>query len=126
MALLRLKLYKIRFSLRLKLRYLVQLLIHLQVKEHSTSITRMQLLIDTRRLSGILVMFQISIWSGLLLAVKRTFSAVWTAAGARTLAALPARMALPLAYVSKIRAKPIYRRKAVTRLCDLKNKKGSE
>ena len=71
-------------------------------KEHSTSIKRMQQLIDIRCLSGIHVPLLINTGKGLLIAVTRAISALWTTSVARAVSARTAHVALPLAYVSKM------------------------
>ena len=53
----------------------------------------------------------------LLIAATRLTSVMFTTLVLRMAAMLAALMASPLAYASDIQAKPIYRRKAVKRLC---------
>ena len=75
------------------------------------------LLTDINCLSGIQIVFRIFIGTGLRLAAA-ALSSVMSATTASPATTAPATlMASPPAYVSDIHANPIYRRKAVTRIC---------
>ena len=91
-------------------------LIQRQVKEASMSIIR-RLPTDISCLSGIQIVFRIFIGTGLRMAAAALPSVV-SATTATPPATTPATlMASPPAYASDIHANPIYRRKAVTRIC---------
>ena len=91
-------------------------LIQSKVKEASMNIIR-RLPTDISCLNGIQIVFRIFIGTGLRVAAAALASVVSTAAAAPA-GTLPATlMASPPAYVSDIHANPIYRRKAVTRIC---------
>ena len=87
-----------------------------QVKEASMNIIR-RLPTDISCLNGIQIVFRIFIGTGLRMAATALASVLSTTTAAPT-GTLPATlMASPPAYVSDIHANPIYRRKAVTRIC---------
>ena len=91
-------------------------LIQSLAKEVSTNIIR-RLPTDISCLNGIQIVFRIFIGTGLRVAAA-ALASVMSAATAPPTPATPATlMASPPAYVSDIHAKPIYRRKAVTRIC---------
>ena len=91
-------------------------LIQRQVKEASMNIIR-RLPTDISCLSGVHHMFHIFIGTGLRMAATALPSVMSPAAAAPTTAPPAALMASPPAYASDIHANPIYRRKAVTRIC---------
>ena len=91
-------------------------LIQRQAKAVSMSIIR-RLPTDISCLSGIQIVFRIFIGTGLRMAATALTSVVSTPAAAPTTAAPASLVASPPAYVSNIHANPIYRRKAVTRIC---------
>ena len=91
-------------------------LIQSLAKEVSMSIIR-RLPTDISCLSGVHHMFRIFIGTGLLMAATALPSVVSTATAAPTPTTPAMLMASPPAYVSDIHANPIYRRKAVTRIC---------
>ena len=92
------------------------LLIQRQAKAVSMSIIR-RLPTDISCLSGVQIVFRIFIGTGLRMAATALASVLSTAAVTPT-GTMPATlMASPPAYVSDIHANPIYRRKAVTRIC---------
>ena len=91
-------------------------LIQRQVKEASMNIIR-RLPTDISCLSGVHHMFRIFIGTGLRMAATALSSVVSTTAAAPTTPTPATLMASPPAYVSDIHANPIYRRKAVTRIC---------
>ena len=62
-------------------------------------------------------MFHMLIGTGLRVAATALASVVPTATATPTTSARVVLMAAPPAYVSDIHANPIYRRKAVTRIC---------
>ena len=87
-----------------------------QVKEVSMNITR-RLPTDINCLGGVHQVNHMLIGTGLRVAITLRVSVVWTPLAAPT-GAMPATlMASPPAYVSNIHVNPIYRRKAVTRIC---------
>ena len=91
-------------------------LIQRQAKAVSMSIIR-RLPTDISCLSGIHHMFHIFIGTGLRVAAT-ALASVMSAPAATPTGAVPATLvASPPAYVSNIHANPIYRRKAVTRIC---------
>ena len=92
------------------------LLIQSLAKEVSMNIIR-RLPTDISCLNGIQIVFRIFIGTGLRMAATALTSVMSTATAART-ATVPALLvASPPAYASDIHANPIYRRKAVTRIC---------
>ena len=91
-------------------------IIQSQVKEVSTNITR-RLPTDISCLSGVHHMFHIFIGTGLRVAATALTSVMSTATATPTTTAPATLVASPPAYVSDIHANPIYRRKAVTRIC---------
>ena len=92
-------------------------LIQSLAKEVSMNIIR-RLPTDISCLSGIHHMFHIFIGTGLRMAAAALASVVSTATATPPTTATPAPlMASPPAYASDIHANPIYRRKAVTRIC---------
>ena len=92
------------------------LLIQRQVKAVSMSIIR-RLPTDISCLSGVHHMFRIFIGTGLRMAATALTSVVSTTAAAPSATTPAPLLASPPAYVSDIHANPIYRRKAVTRIC---------
>ena len=91
-------------------------LIQSLAKEVSTNIIK-RLPTDISCLSGVHQVAHIFIMTGLRMAMTLRVSVMWTAAATPT-GTMPATlMASPPAYVSDIHANPIYRRKAVTRIC---------
>ena len=91
-------------------------LIQRQVKEASMNIIR-RLPTDISCLNGIQIVFRIFIGTGLRM-VATALTSVMSAATAAPAPTSPATLlASPPAYVSDIHANPIYRRKAVTRIC---------
>ena len=91
-------------------------LIQRQVKEASMNIIR-RLPTDISCLNGIQLVFRIFIGTGLRVAATALTSVLSTASVAPTAASRAVLVASPPAYVSNIQANPIYRRKAVTRIC---------
>ena len=91
-------------------------LIQSLVKEASMSIIR-QLPIGISYLSGIHQVTHIFIGTGLRMAATALSSVVSATAATPTTAAPSTLVASPPAYASDIHANPIYRRKAVTRIC---------
>ena len=92
-------------------------LIQRQVKEVSMNITR-RLPTDISCLSGVHHMFHMLIGTGLRMAATALTSVMSTTTAATPATPTPDTLvASPLAYVSDIHANPIYRRKAVTRIC---------
>ena len=91
-------------------------LIQNQAKESSTNIIK-RLPTDISCLSGVHQVTHIFIGTGLRMAATALASVVSAAAAAPTTTPPAALMASPPAYVSDIHANPIYRRKAVTRIC---------
>ena len=91
-------------------------LIQSLAKEVSMSIIR-RLPTDISCLSGVHHMFHIFIGTGLRVAAAALASVVSTAMAVRASTARSTLVASPPAYVSDIHANPIYRRKAVTRIC---------
>ena len=91
-------------------------LIQSLAKEVSMSIIR-RLPTDISYLSGIQIVFRIFIGTGLRMAATALASVVSTTSATPTTSAPAVLMASPPAYVSNIHANPIYRRKAVTRIC---------
>ena len=91
-------------------------LIQRQVKEASMNIIR-RLPTDISCLSGVRIVFRIFIGTGLRVAAAALASVMSTPAAAPSGARPAPLMASPPAYVSDIHANPIYRRKAVTRIC---------
>ena len=91
-------------------------LIQRQVKESSTNIIK-RLPTDISCLSGIHQVTHMFIGTGLRLAATALASVLSTSTAAPPGAMPAALMASPPAYVSDIHANPIYRRKAVTRIC---------
>ena len=91
-------------------------LIQTQAKAVSMSIIR-RLPTDISCLSGVHHMFHMLIGTGLRVAATALTSVLSTTAAAPTSPAPAPLMASPPAYVSDIHANPIYRRKAVTRIC---------
>lgn len=91
-------------------------LIQRQVKEASMNIIR-RLPTDISCLNGIQIVFRIFIGTGLRLAAAALASVVSASTVAPTGTMPAALVASPPAYVSDIHANPIYRRKAVTRIC---------
>ena len=91
-------------------------LIQSLAKEVSMNIIR-RLPTDISCLSGVQIVFRIFIGTGLRMAAAALASVVSTTTAAPPAAALAALVASPPAYVSDIHANPIYRRKAVTRIC---------
>ena len=91
-------------------------LIQRQVKEASMNIIR-RLPTDISCLNGIQIVFRIFIGTGLRMAATALTSVVSTATATPATSAPAALVASPPAYVSDIHANPIYRRKAVTRIC---------
>ena len=96
---------------------MAQRAIQSQVRVSSTLIIKMQLPTDISCLNGIQIVFRIFIGTGLRLAATALASVVSAPAAAPTTPAPAALMASPPAYASDIHANPIYRRKAVTRIC---------
>ena len=92
------------------------LLIQRQVKEASMNIIK-RLPTEISCLNGIQVVFRIIIGTGLRMAATALASVLSTVTAAPAGAMPAALMASPPAYVSNIHANPIYRRKAVTRIC---------
>ena len=91
-------------------------LIQSLAKEVSMSIIR-RLPTDISCLSGVHQVTNMLIGTGLRMAAAALSSAVSTTAAAPTGTAPAPLVASPPAYVSDIHANPIYRRKAVTRIC---------
>ena len=91
-------------------------LIQRQVKAVSMNIIR-RLPTDISCLNGIQIVFRIFIGTGLRMAATALASVMSTSAATPTTAVPATLMAYPPAYVSNIHANPIYRRKAVTRIC---------
>ena len=91
-------------------------LIQRQVKEASMNIIR-RLPTDISCLNGIQIVFRIFIGTGLRMAATALPSVMSTTAAAAPTAPPAPLVASPPAYVSDIHANPIYRRKAVTRIC---------
>ena len=91
-------------------------LIQNQVKEVSMNTTR-RLPTDINCLSGIHQVIHMLIGTGLRMAATARASVVSTSTAAPTGTVPAALMASPPAYVSNIHVNPIYRRKAVTRIC---------
>ena len=91
-------------------------LIQRQAKEVSMNIIR-RLLTDISCLSGIQIVFRIFIGTGLRMAAAALASVLSTPAATPTWTVPATLMASPPAYASDIHANPIYRRKAVTRIC---------
>ena len=92
------------------------LLIQRQVKEASMNIIR-RLPTDINCLSGVHHMYHNVIGTGLRMAATALPSVMSTPTAAPTTTTPATLMASPPAYVSDIHANPIYRRKAVTRIC---------
>ena len=92
------------------------LIIQRQVKEASMNIIR-RLPTDISCLSGIQIVFRIFIGTGLRMAATALPSVMSTTTATPTTTTPAALVASPPAYVSDIHANPIYRRKAVTRIC---------
>ena len=91
-------------------------LIQSLAKEVSMSIIR-RLPTSVKILSGIHHMYHNVILKGLRVAITLRISVMWAASATPTGTLPAALMASPPAYVSDIQANPIYRRKAVTRIC---------
>ena len=91
-------------------------LIQSLAKEASMNIIR-RLPTDINCLSGVHQVAHIFIGTGLRMAATALSSVVSSAPAAPPATAPATRMASPPAYVSDIHANPIYRRKAVTRIC---------
>ena len=91
-------------------------LIQRQVKEASMNIIR-RLPTDISCLNGIQIVFRIFIGTGLRMAAAALTSVMSSTTATPATATPAALMASPPAYVSDIHANPIYRRKAVTRIC---------
>ena len=91
-------------------------LIQRQAKAVSMSIIR-RLPTDISYLSGIQIVFRIFIGTGLRMAATALTSVLSTATATPATTAPAALVASPPAYASDIHANPIYRRKAVTRIC---------
>lgn len=91
-------------------------IIQSQVKEASMNIIR-RLPTDISCLSGVHHMFHIFIGTGLRMAAAALASVLSAPSAAPTATSPATLMASPPAYVSDIHANPIYRRKAVTRIC---------
>ena len=91
-------------------------LIQRQVKEASMNIIR-RLPTDISCLNGIQIVFRIFIGTGLRMAATALTSVVSSATAAPAGAVPAPLVASPPAYASDIHANPIYRRKAVTRIC---------
>ena len=92
------------------------LIIQSQVKEVSMNIIR-RLPTDISCLNGVQIVFRIFIGTGLRMAATALTSVMSTTTATPTTAAPAPLMASPPAYASDIHANPIYRRKAVTRIC---------
>ena len=92
-------------------------LIQNQAKAVSMSIIR-RLPTDISCQNGVQIVFRIFIGTGLRMAAAALASVLSTTSAAPTTAAPAALLASPPAYVSDIQANPIYRRMAVTRICD--------
>ena len=91
-------------------------IIQSQVKEASMNIIR-RLPTDISCLSGVHQVTHIFIGKGLRMAAAAPASVMSTTPAAPTASVPATRVASPPAYVSDIHANPIYRRKAVTRIC---------
>ena len=91
-------------------------LIQSLVKEASMNIIR-RLPTDISCLNGIQIVFRIFIGTGLRVAATALASVMSTTTAAPAATTPATLMASPPAYVSDIHANPIYRRKAVTRIC---------
>ena len=91
-------------------------LIQNQVKEASMNIIR-RLPTDISCLNGIQIVFRIFIGTGLRMAATALTSVLSTTSATPSTTTPAPLMASPPAYVSNIHANPIYRRKAVTRIC---------
>ena len=91
-------------------------LIQRQVKEASMNIIR-RLPTDISCLNGIQIVVRIFIGTGLRVAATALTSVLSTSTAAPTTPVPASLLASPPAYVSDIHANPIYRRKAVTRIC---------
>ena len=91
-------------------------LIQSLAKEVSMNIIR-QLPIGISCLNGVHQVDHIFIMTGLRVALTLRVSVLWATAAAPTGIVPAALVASPPAYVSNIHANPIYRCKAVTRIC---------
>ena len=91
-------------------------LIQSLAKEVSMNIIKL-LLTDISCLNGIHHMFHILIGTGLRMSPAALSSVMSTTSATPATSSPATRMASPPAYVSDIQANPIYRRKAVTRIC---------
>ena len=91
-------------------------LIQSLVKEVSMNTIKL-LLTDINCLNGIQIVFHIFILTGLRVAATALTSVLSPATAAPTSTVPAPLMASPPAYVSDIHTNPIYRRKAVTRIC---------
>ena len=91
-------------------------IIQRQAKAVSMSIIR-RLPTDISCPSGIQIVFRKFIGTGLRMAAAALPSVLSASSATPTTTAPAALMASPPAYVSDIHANPIYRRKAVTRIC---------
>ena len=91
-------------------------LIQSLAKEVSMNIIR-RLPTDISCLNGVQIVFRIFIGTGLRVAASALASVLSTASATPTPAPPAPLMASPPAYASDIHANPIYRRKAVTRIC---------
>lgn len=91
-------------------------IIQSQVKEASMNIIR-RLPTDISCLSGVHHMFHIFIGTGLRMAATALTSVLSPTAATPSTTTPASLVASPPAYVSDIHANPIYRRKAVTRIC---------
>ena len=91
-------------------------LIQSLAKEVSMNIIR-RLPTDISCLNGIQIVFRIFIGTGLRVAASALASVMSTATAAPTTTTPATLVVSPPAYASDIHANPIYRRKAVTRIC---------
>ena len=103
---------------RLKLKYSAQPHIHLRVKERNINILK-RWQTDIKSHDITVVVHLAYVGGALLTAATLRVSVVCASAGMRAGTMLSPLVGLPLAYVSKILVNPIYRRKAVKRICGI-------